>query len=154
MNTKSPSIINRIHKILRPGLLLISLLACGVLLIQPIARNRAFSQALWTVERYPGSYYKGLSLLKPISQEDCRVNWQIISLAYHMANPPDVEANMNNLLSCTHASVVWLLIIAPQRQDLAFRAAQLYPQELEHLVLVGRFSKFIWRSTSGRKVLF
>jgi tetratricopeptide (TPR) repeat protein len=144
MQTKPLRSINQIRKMLLLGLLVVSLIASGVLLIQSIARNQAFTQALWAALRQPPDYVQALTLLKPIIAKDCRVNWQIVLLAYHMDTLPGVEPYLNNLLVCTPRSVGWLLLIAPQREDLAFRATQLYPQEPKTWFWVGNLA-----ATSG-----
>jgi tetratricopeptide (TPR) repeat protein len=141
MQTKPLRSINQIHKMLRIGLLVISLIASGVLLIQPIARNQAFTQALWAALRQPPDYIQALSLLKPVISKDCRVNWQMVLLAYRMDTPPDVEPYLNNMLDCTPRAVGWLLQIAPQHEDLALRASQLYPQEPSTWFWLGDLAK-------------
>jgi tetratricopeptide (TPR) repeat protein len=120
---------NKIQRTVRSGLLILSLIAACILLIQPIQRNLAFSQGLKAIVVQPGNYDRAFSLLTPIIGEDCRVNWQIILLTNGKEKPEEVEPYINNLFVCSPESVDLLLSIFPAQIELANRASQLYPEE-------------------------
>jgi tetratricopeptide (TPR) repeat protein len=121
--------MNRIRKAVLIGFLLTASIASGVLLIRPASRNHAFHQALETILAQPANLDQAISQLNPEIDIDCRVNWQIITLASGMDTPLNVEDYIDKLLACTPNSVDWLLMLYPEREDLAARAAQRYPEE-------------------------
>ena len=120
---------------------MVSLLASSVLLFQPAARNLAFKQAFAAAIYDPADYYQAMTKLAPIITQDCRINWQISLLALRADIPPDIEINMQNMLDCSPKSVDWLILIAPQRTDLALRAAKLYPEEAQIWLWLGDLAK-------------
>lgn len=129
MNHQSFLDMNRIRRALLVVMLLTVIIASSILLIRPIARNQAFHQALKAVLSNPANYNQALSDLNPVISDDCRINWQIILLTLIINKPADIEDNQSNLLECTPNSIDWLMLSVPQREDLAQRAVQLYPDQ-------------------------
>ena len=119
----------KVRNALWASCLLISLIAAGLLLIPLLQRNQAFRQALSAALSQPADYEQALRQIELVRSQDCRINWQASLLARRMAEPPEIEANLEQMLVCSPAAIDWLLLVAPQRADLAQRAAQLYPQQ-------------------------
>ena len=126
---------------MRIGLVLVSVIASGFLLGQLKSRNRAFSQALSISLIQPTDHQSAMSLIEPLTLLDCRIHWQISLLAIGMDTPPDIETDLQKMLECSPDSVDWLYLMAPERVDLASRAAQLYPQDAQIWLWLGDLAK-------------
>lgn len=141
MKTISPTILKRLLKIGVFSILLISFIAGCLLVIKPISRNLSFRKALIAAIRQPTDFDQAVSILSPITEEDCRVNWQLILLTYDRERAIDVENNITNLLACTQNSVEWLLLIYPNRTDIAAKAVQQYPNDPKAWFWLGDLAK-------------
>lgn len=132
MNTRS---------MLRFGLVFVCLIATAFLALTSVERNIAFNQAFQAALQHPGDFQRAITYIEPVVLADCRINWQISLLALRMENPPDIETKLNKMLDCSPKAVDWLILLVPQRADLAYRAAQLYPQEARIWLWMGDLTR-------------
>ncbi len=123
------TVMNRNRKLITVGAVLAGIAICAMLLLQPIQRNLAFLEALKVALRQPCDYPQAVAVLKPLARNDCRVNWQLILLAYDSNDHAEIEADWKQLLGCTPEAIDWLFQMFPERTDMASAAAELYPNE-------------------------
>ena len=117
--------------------LLVSLLISGMMVVAALPRNRAFHQALTAGLKQPPDYRTALISLETIAPQDCRIYWQISLLSHYTGNLSATVERLETMLNCSPEAVDWLFLMAPQRKDLALRAAQLYPQDAKVWLWLG-----------------
>ncbi len=130
-----------IQKMTYIGIAAVCLVMAGALLIGPARRNLAFAEALRASLHQPANYDQAAQSLEPLAKEDCRVYWQVVMLGSAGGNSANLDDPMGELLACTPRSIDWLLLVAPERSDLALQATQLYPQEPKAWFWLGDLAK-------------
>lgn len=124
-------------RILFVFVLLLSVISSVLLFSESFPRNHAFRQALFAVLSQPSDYQSAIASLDVIASQDCRIYWQIGLLSPSAGSLTDNESTFKNMLNCSSRSVDWLYLLAPQREDLALRASQLYPQNTKTWLWLG-----------------